>query len=972
MRRMNSTVVGLLESLAGIAIGVLVSWLFYRKQRRDAEEAARRAEEQHDADQGRIRDLRTEITREQRKQREAFSMDQQRRSPVRVMFDEPLHQQYVARPEVLTELFGRLFTSQSRILVVAGDFGVGKTWAAREFARIASHVAPFQDGLLCATLGPSPAIRAELKKWHDTVLATNLTVADGEPGEPDHAAIESANLKIPEDDQQFAAAIARHLGERRPLVIIDDVWDAADVEWLLAATPDSPRLMTTPRPEVVRAYTDRGAAGVKLTGLTAGQARQLLGAFIEPALPAPATAAETALRKRNAFLDELSYRVDNDPFTVVQAGAFVRDKLGARDANGGRPSWATISERALGEIVRDIAGQPEASPDEATDHADRDQPAHKAGPDVFQVRLDGLRDPVQLAVLRTLSLLRPRPEQFTATEVAAMIIPQPGQESGGEHGEQSGAVEPPPPNGVQAVLDDLADGFYLERTEILVLDQDALPADGSPATRPEFRYSVHNRARRTLAGAISPDTSQAFHQKAVDYWRSWIDPRRPDSHIRGASSYQIAMSRDSADWLRAARNLTFHLRHLDDRALARQTFAAIYFELFFWRGAYLRYQIIEEFVRDWNAESRGLQDPADSEWFAAVMAFHQGYLPGHDTVYKEGDPDWRPGVPEYQGSNYDWPAVTAALETILRTCGLSIPPDQLTQHDQWHVRALIDIFLADSLRYRPPAEARRLSAQVDRYHKEARELIQRCNDYDEAHSLNLACEWNRPWIDWQEADEALRRSAAAEDTAAREAQWRIAGDMTTSAIRDALAGDDKTELTHDRDGLDYELLATACMTRGDLLLARDGIRPAATWYADAAVLARAWLYRPLTDDYTRMFSGHVSENARRALAAAQREAAAGGQAELAAAADAIVTVMRNGYEYQWGARPGPESVDPAVLADPIQFMTAVMGPPLAAGKHDDAVDPIPAVLAQAADRVIEDIWDAVRQAPAVHPAQHVA
>jgi hypothetical protein len=973
---MNSSLLNssLFWALVGIVGGWLVSLPFYVIQRRKDKEEKKQADEQHDHDQEQVRSLDQKLTEAQK----GLQKDRQLRKPVvGATFAEPRHQQYVARPEILTELLGKLFISQSGILIVGGDFGVGKTWAARELAKIAGpggqgHVAPFQGGLLCATLGPSPVIRAELKSWYDAVLATSsLPQPSGKPAKPDPTAVASPpKTEILGDDQLIAKDIEILLNERRPLVIIDDVWHVDDAESLLLAARTCPVLLTTSVLDVYESFiTARRADGMRLVGLSAAQARQLLGTFVEPALPAPGTPTDTAVRKRDAFLRELSSRIDTDPFTVVQTGAHVRDKLsGIRNA-GRRPTWATISEQTLTEIVQEIAELPEATDSGATDSTDWIdrtewiQPEHPPGPDVYQARLDGLRDPVQQAVLRTLSLLRPRPEQFTAAEIAVMLIPRQAREGAG----QNDAVAPPSLEGIRAALNDLADGFYLERTETGALDRHALPAGDGPATLPEFRYSLHNRARRTLTGVVSEETRQAFHEQAVDYWRSWIDPRHPDSHIGGASSYQIAMNRDGVDWLRAARNLIYHLRHLDDPLLARQTFAAIYFELFFWWGMYLRYEVIEEFVRDWQAESRELPDSDDHEWFAAVTAFQRGYQPGQDTVYQEDDLGWRPAVPDYQHSRYDWPAVTVALKAILRTTGLDGPPDQLTQHDQWHTRAIIEILLADSLRQRPPAETRRLSAEIDGCHKEARELIQRCCAYDEAHGRELACDWIFPWIDWQEAEEALRRAELAEDTTARTRQWEIATDMTASAIRGALAGDDEAELTGDRDDLDYELLASACLTQGDLLLARDGIRSAATWYADAAVLARAWLYRPRTDDYTRVFSGEVSEHARRALAASQREAAAGGPDAQAAAA-AIALVLRNGYAGQWGATPVAKPVNSAVLDDPIRFMGAVMGPPLRAGEHDPAVDPIPAELARAADRVIAEVWDAVQPTPANQPA----
>ena len=136
-------------------------------------------------------------------------------------------------------------------------------------------------------------------------------------------------------------------------------------------------------------------------------------------------------------------------------------------------------------------------------------------------------------------------------------------------------------------------------------------------------------------------------------------------------------------------------------------------------------------------------------------------------------------------------------------------------------------------------------------------------------------------------------------------------------------------------------------------------RGAAHWYAAAVVLAATWNYRPVTDDYTRMFSGHVSEHVRNALRAALDTAGTGRADGIAA----LRTVLRNGHGGGWGGGGGGKlsvaAVDPAVLNDPRGFMKLVIGPFPAAGRHDSA-DLIPYALGQAAERALAWIWDSAR------------
>ena len=83
-----------------------------------------------------------------------------------MLLDQPSRPESVNRPELLSEILGELFVGKRNMVVVYGGFGSGKTWLAQEVGRIAlhgsGHIAPFQHGLLSATLGPSPAILNEL------------------------------------------------------------------------------------------------------------------------------------------------------------------------------------------------------------------------------------------------------------------------------------------------------------------------------------------------------------------------------------------------------------------------------------------------------------------------------------------------------------------------------------------------------------------------------------------------------------------------------------------------------------------------------------------------------------------------------------------------------------------------------------------------------------------------------------------
>jgi hypothetical protein len=913
---------------AGLLVGVLgvaLSVVFYLRQKyesnRSGDEAKRMSRELTTAHEE-IKGLRESTERSER-----------RHTPVHVRLDQPAPAESVNRPEIKSEILGELFVNKRNMVVVYGEFGAGKTWLAREIGKVAvgedGHFAPFEHGLLAATLGPSPAIPHELRRWHEAVTAAFVPVAeDGGAHHDNHLpTVPWPDAKTSEkntgdtEERRLAGVIESRLTGRYPLVIIDDAWRYADVEALLAAVPERPVLITTRELEVRRSLVQDGASEVNLRGLTPAQVASLLAALISPALDGEPTP------KVATFLDHLSGRIGRDPYTVTQTGAEVRARL---QAHGG--SWRALSQQRLDKLAAEAE-----SWSGAPGQQDRD------GGQVFAERLERLTDPLQLAVLRTLSLLRPRPEQFSATEIAALCLPGDGA------GHDTSGTLRPDLSDIEDALDFLDKACYLE---------------SSPN---EFRYSLHNLSREVLREHIGAQVGQDFDIAAVKYWLSWVDPRDPDTHIDASTSYEIAIDREGEDWLRAARNLIYHLSRLDDRGRARQTFTAIYFELFFWWGFYLRYPALEEWVRDWQAmrETRGgPPDDDDKEWFAATLAFHRGFTPGHRTAFSENDPDWLPSEPDYRGEGHDWPAVTEALRTILRLTRLDGPVDSLHEHDQWHARALIDNYLADSYRYRP--RSGRFAAEIDAYYAEARRLIMRCNQYDADHHRKPACDWMLSWVDRETADVALNRALDAPDEVTRTRQLKLAKAGAAAAIRAVLAGADGTALTEDRAELDYETAALASLISGDACVLEAAEREAARreaarWYAAAVVLAAAWNYRPVTDDYTRMFSGHVSEHVRAALRELLEPGPDGpGQADDIAV---LHVVLQSGYGGGWGSEPlRITSVKTDVLKDPRQFMKLLIGPFPDAGQHD-VTDLIPDALDQVTERTLVRVWDAARRTP---------
>ncbi|MCW5852035.1 MAG: helix-turn-helix domain-containing protein [Anaerolineae bacterium] len=109
-------------------------------------------------------------------------------------------------------------------LALIGTGGIGKTTLAIAVGRLPGIRERFPDGVLWIQLGPKPTLRNLLDAW-GRALDVNVLA------EPDEAAA--------------ADRLRSALFDRRALLIVDDVWDAAHAQWFNLAGPDGRWLVTT-------------------------------------------------------------------------------------------------------------------------------------------------------------------------------------------------------------------------------------------------------------------------------------------------------------------------------------------------------------------------------------------------------------------------------------------------------------------------------------------------------------------------------------------------------------------------------------------------------------------------------------------------------------------------------------------------------------------------------------------------------
>ena len=174
----------------------------------------------------------------------------------------PLPRNYVPRPEEVAAMRDALLSdSPSRTIAVTavhGMGGIGKTVLAQALCHDEVVQQAFGDGIVWTTVGNPPV--------HD--LLTRMQEVRRALGD-----------QVPDSETELTC-INRYrtvLREKAALIVVDDVWNFADVEPFLAESPQS-RLLLTTRDSSIAA--DLGAAEWRVSLLTQEQARELLGRMV--------------------------------------------------------------------------------------------------------------------------------------------------------------------------------------------------------------------------------------------------------------------------------------------------------------------------------------------------------------------------------------------------------------------------------------------------------------------------------------------------------------------------------------------------------------------------------------------------------------------------------------------------------------------------------------------------------------------
>ena len=183
--------------------------------------------------------------------------------PPRMAPSLPLHP-LLGRADLLVDLRRQLLADPPRSLALHGLPGCGKTTLAAALALDPAVAPRFPDGVLWAGLGQQPDLGAKLGLWAELLGIPWAEVARHGRGEDRCQLVRSA------------------IGDRRMLLVLDDVWDLAHVRAMDVRGPACAQIVTT---RSLALAAELGAdAPVRVPELPAADGLQLLLHFL-PDLP---------------------------------------------------------------------------------------------------------------------------------------------------------------------------------------------------------------------------------------------------------------------------------------------------------------------------------------------------------------------------------------------------------------------------------------------------------------------------------------------------------------------------------------------------------------------------------------------------------------------------------------------------------------------------------------------------------------
>jgi hypothetical protein len=320
-----------------------------------------------------------------------------------------------------------------------------------------------------------------------------------------------------------------------------------------------------------------------------------------------------------------------------------------------------------------------------------------------------------------------------------------------------------------------------------------------------------------------------IHLAAAGYFHGLILQEMEDDQNSTQAWYHL----EDRGFQTLKREWLYHLSRLTGRhrRTGRLEIAHLFLDGFWWWGCYVEFPFCEEILADWMsaATDDSQESSEDREWGQALRAVYDTFPKGNRL-----DRATRPELIR----------VRRHLRQLWDRGGLGNPEDNAEAR---HVRGIVDVFLADVMRYLNPADPR-----VDEALDDAAALLGEDDEYFVA------------WIDFQRGDLALQRGH-------REQAMSLARQAAQASARFD----------------DHELIANFHRVHADALWALGEAGPALDGYARAVLHAYATNVQGSPDPYNNAFQQEMIDRCTERMAALHAAADGNGGAALRSACDRI-------------------------------------------------------------------------------------
>jgi hypothetical protein len=416
-----------------------------------------------------------------------------------------------------------------------------------------------------------------------------------------------------------------------------------------------------------------------------------------------------------------------------------------------------------------------------------------------------------------------------------------------------------------------------------------------PGESPRSWLRIHSYVRHGLHEQLLGDLDaqyEVLHDRAAAFHNENIlRDDEPGDGSNAAFKYGEAFVYEHPDWQHHKREWLYHRAHARSDKVRRQAlieFVQVFLEAFWWWGDYVPSDFCDQLVSDLGQMTRS--GPGKS-WDG---------LKGLERNLRLLLNAYPLGSNKNEGPPEAWARVETALLEIERLCGLS--RDAKPHTDMEHkVRGLLKVFLAHSVRYRDPKDARAAA-----YYRVAEEDFRHIGET-----------WSVAWVLFERAELLYERDQIGDDLEL-EKLWNAAAKLAQPRSGSNDEADDEP---------DEEIIANLHRLRGDVCWKAQKWERAATWYRRAVLHAyvfhgsggRADDRGP--DEYTLQFYVDIRARAVNRLLELVRD----GAYDLA-----VACAMAMGTQTETGA-PAPEEKDlrsqlaaaidddPSTTVDPVRL-----------------------------------------------------